>query len=61
MLDPRVGKAMFGVAIFIIILGVFALFFIKPGAPEFFVDILAIVIGFILILLVKTFSNFPRS
>jgi len=61
MLDPRVGKAIFGVAIFIIILGVFSLFFVQPGTAEFFVDILAIIIGFILILLVKLFLNFPKS
>ncbi|MCD6545597.1 MAG: hypothetical protein J7K69_02935 [Thermotogae bacterium] len=57
MIDPRLGKVIFGIALFIIILGVFSLIFVKPGTPEFVVDILAISIGFLLILLVKLFTR----
>lgn len=57
MLDPRLGKVIFGIAIFIIILGVFSLFFVKPGTPEFIVDLFSILIGLVLILLVKLLAR----
>ncbi|MDI3473552.1 MAG: hypothetical protein PWQ48_1833 [Thermotogaceae bacterium] len=57
MLTPQLGKVIFGIALFIIILGVFSLFFVKPGTPEFAVDLLAILIGFVLILLVKLLTR----
>lgn len=57
MLDPRLGKIIFGIALFIIILGAFSLFFVEPGTPEFIVDLLAILIGFVLILLVKLLTR----
>lgn len=40
---PAVGKAAFTIGVAILIMALFALFYVEPGSPGFVVDILALV------------------
>ena len=49
---PSVGKAAFTVGLTILFMAVFVLFSLKPGSPEFVVDVVAIVVDGVFIGLV---------
>ena len=39
---PAIGRAAFTIGVTILIMALFALFYVEPGSPEFVVDVLAL-------------------
>ena len=42
-MPPAIGRIAFTIGVAVLIMALFALFYIEPGSPEFVVDVLALV------------------
>ena len=40
---PAVGRAVFTIGVAVLVMALFALFYVEPGSPEFVADVLALV------------------
>lgn len=44
-MEPAVGKTAFTIGVAVVVMALFALFFVEPGSPEFVADVLALIFG----------------
>ncbi|MGB9681614.1 MAG: hypothetical protein ACP5JL_01205 [bacterium] len=61
MIDPHLGLGIFRIAVFIILVSATLLFFLKSGTSTFVVDVLALIIGIILVGLVALLVKKSKS
>ena len=56
-MTPEMGKGLFRIALFIILLAAAMLLFLTPGTAEFVIDIAALVVGLITVAVVAVLAR----